>query len=253
MPPLFARESGKGPVIIFLHGFCETHEIWEPFTTPFESEYRVVTLDLPGFGKSPLPKVPFSLEEVATIVASWIKERYPHPVLLLTHSLGGYVGLSILKNYPNLLAGIGLIHSSVFADTPEKKENRNKVIDFVARKGVEPFVETFVPGLFASPVDSHIPFVRKIALTTRPETLMAFNSAMRDRPDLSEVWRSSTIPKLVVAGSKDAVIPITASREMAGMTKRIAYCELPEAAHMGFLEAKADCQEAISGFAHLLF
>ena len=253
MHPLYARESGKGPVIIFLHGFCETHEIWDSFITPFEANYHVITLDLPGFGKSPLPSGPFSINQIADIVSDWIRIKNLEPALVLAHSLGGYIALAIAKNRPELLAGIGLIHSTVFADTPEKKENRNKVIEFVTRNGVEPFVETFVSGLFASESDQHIPFVHRIALTTQLETLINYNSAMRDRPDHSDTWRSASMPKLLVAGFKDTIIPVKASREMALMTKGIAYWELPEAAHMGFLEAKGDCQAAISGFVRLAF
>ena len=62
--------------------------------------------------------------------------------------MGGYITLAMAEKYPEKLTAFGLFNSSAFADGPEKKVNRNKLIDFIRKEGVAPFIKTFVPSLF---------------------------------------------------------------------------------------------------------
>ncbi len=252
MQPLFARASGTGEVLLLLHGFCETSMIWDDLRASLSLKYKVIALDLPGFGASALPASAFSIADIADQVMTWLYENHLPPLIVLGHSLGGYVALSMAKHHESYLTGIGLINSTVFADSEEKKANRNKTIEFVKRNGVKPFIETFVPGLFADKADPAIPFVHRIASDTRQETLVAYAAAMRDRPDQLEFWQNTTLPKLLVYGGRDTIVPVEISRKMTVNAGNLKYWELPETAHMGFLEAKEECLAAISGFASSL-
>src|SRR5258708_28717038 len=131
MSSLFFREEGSGPPLVFLHGFCETHEIWREFIKPISAQFRIITPDLPGFGKSKKLPDPFTIDQVGNAVGMWLIENQILTSIVIGHSMGGYVALSLAAQHPQLLQGLGLFHSNVFADTNEKKENRNKVIEFV--------------------------------------------------------------------------------------------------------------------------
>ena len=61
---IFFRGNGQGTPVILIHGFCETHEIWDGFDTQLAAYARVISIDLPGFGNSPLPSDPFTIDEV---------------------------------------------------------------------------------------------------------------------------------------------------------------------------------------------
>ena len=58
MNSIYYEEHGEGSVLIFLHGFCESNEIWEKLVPDLSKHFRVISLDLPGFGKSPILKPP---------------------------------------------------------------------------------------------------------------------------------------------------------------------------------------------------
>lgn len=236
MSSLHFRELGHGFPLVFLHGFCETHAIWNDFADRFAQDYRVIVPDLPGFGQSDLLTTPFSIDDVAQRVIELLTEQSIHHYSLIGHSLGGYVTLAMAQLNPKAVHSVVLFHSTANEDTLEKTVNRNKVIDFVAENGVEPFVETFVPGLFRSPDDPAIPQVRKMALQTRKETLIAYTHAMRDRPSRLGLLQQYGKPTLLLGGRFDAIITPDSLVDIAIQTK--AELEfLEHAAHMGMLEA----------------
>ena len=251
MNPLFySKEEGQGTTLLFLHGFCETHEIWSDFVKPLTEHFRVITIDLPGFGDSEILPPPFSIDDVGNAVAHWLTRRNLGRTIVIGHSLGGYVALSLAENHQELVGGLGLFHSTIFPDSEEKKQNRSKVIDFVRRNGVQPFIDTFVPSLFFDPLHPATNQVHQIASMTKPMTLISYLQAMRDRPDRSTTWKSGSMPKLLISGVQDALVPIKISQEMAKMAKNLSFFELQKVGHMGFFEAKTECQEIIKGFTH---
>ncbi len=46
------KDEGKGPVIVLLHGYLESLKIWSEFSAELAEHCRVVSIDLPGHGKS---------------------------------------------------------------------------------------------------------------------------------------------------------------------------------------------------------
>ncbi len=246
-------DKGNGPTLVFLHGFCESLEIWKDFVPPLSERYRILTVDLPGFGKSPMLDAGFTIDKVADAVNSWVNKIQLTDIVIIGHSLGGYVALSLAERHGERLRGICLFHSTVFPDSEEKKENRNKVAKFVRDHGVLPYVDTFVPGLFANKSDIHIPEAHLIAAQTNQATLTGYLAAMRDRPDRSGWWKDSELSKLIIAGKEDTLVPLKASKEMAQIGRNLQYFELEQTAHMGFFEAKSESQIIIARFADALF
>lgn len=249
MSPVFFREEGRGPSLIFLHGFCDSSELWRDFIRPFVSGYRVLTIDLPGFGKSNLPRTPFAIDQVADSIGTWMKGMQLQKSVIIGHSLGGYVGLGILAKYPELVSGIGLFHSTPYADSEERKKVRKKVIVFVRKNGVKPFLENFIPGLFLDKADPHIPETLARSLSTTPEALIGYSEAMRDRQDRSKLLVQSNIPVLLIGGTGDSLIPIESLQKLSKKSKKFVFHELPSVGHMGIFEARMQCQGIISRFA----
>jgi pimeloyl-ACP methyl ester carboxylesterase len=242
------RDQGTGRPLVFIHGFCDSLGLWSEFIKPFTSEYRVITLDLPGFGKSALLPAPFTLDDVGDALSAWLIDRGLERPILVGHSLGGYVSLSVLERHADQLSGIVLFHSTAYADSAERKKVRDKVMAFVGENGVSPFVETFVPGLFANKADPAIPATRERTLKTTRESLIAYAAAMRDRPDRSGLLASTDKPVLILGGVKDSLIPIQDLREIVKTAPKSELFELPEAAHMGMFEAKNQAQSILSSY-----
>jgi pimeloyl-ACP methyl ester carboxylesterase len=248
MGALHVKESGKGFPVLLLHGFCETHQIWNGVLSALAESYRVLAVDLPGFGKSDLPGEAFSLEDIADIISKWLVEREIDKCVVFGHSLGGYVTLALVKKCPILISGFGLVHSTAFADTAEKKINRNRVIAFVKEHGVRPFVESFIPPLFADKESKCIPEMVELGATTPLQTLIAYTSAMRDRPDRTDVLADFNGKILFLAGDRDGLIPRESIRNQALFCKLPVVAVLEGVAHMGMLENEAETLRQLQTF-----
>lgn len=242
------KDQGTGRPLVFIHGFCDSLELWDEFIEPFTVDFRVITVDLPGFGKSELLPYPFSLDDVGDVLASWFTKLNLDQPIVVGHSLGGYVSLSILARHAEKLSGVVLFHSTAYPDSEERRSIRDKVIAFVKDHGVPPFIETFVPGLFADKSDPAISRTRERALRTRPDTLCGYAAAMRDRPDRIALLKTTEKQVLILGGQRDALIPIQDLRKIAQMAPKTELSELAEVAHMGMFEAKNQAQNILSSY-----
>ena len=245
---IYFKDRGSGFPIVLLHGFCENHQIWDGFADELSLSFRVITPDLPGFGKSKLPPNAFTIDDIADQMLVWLQESGIQNSILIGHSLGGYITLAMARKKVDAFSGIGLFHSTAFADSDEKKANRDKTIDFVQKNGVAPFTTTFVQGLFHDDQAEYLPKVNQMAAATPLETVISYTKAMRDRESSADFLRSLPIYLLVIAGIHDSIIPIAVSMESAKLARKVVYWPLKYAAHMGMLEDKQDALHAIRKF-----
>src|SRR5674536_23752 len=111
-------DSGNGTVIVLLHGYLESSEVWNGFAEKLKSEFRIISVDLPGHGLSDVYGEVHSMEFMATAVKNLVDSLDLKKVFLLGHSMGGYVALAFLELFPEYLLGYCLFHSQPFADTP---------------------------------------------------------------------------------------------------------------------------------------
>ena len=97
-------EKGQGHPLLFLHGFCESGEMWHYLADSLSTQYRVICPDLPGFGNSELTHPIQSLEEVAEQLEAWMQAEQIQNPIVLGHSLGGYVALAFFKKMQHEIA-----------------------------------------------------------------------------------------------------------------------------------------------------
>lgn len=252
MPHINSYQSGSGFPVVLLHGFCESGNIWESFSEELSKKFQVFCPDLPGFGKSPLPSNGFTLEEVADLLVAWARDLGINSAIIIGHSLGGYISLETLRKYPEFSPAIGLFNSTAFEDPPDKKENRNKLIEFIKKNGVAPFLSTFVPSLFyPKNVEAHqatIDQIRNEGLSIPPESVMSYAAAMRDRVDSTDLLKTYQDRILLISGEYDQNVPIEKSREMAKHLVEENVYIIPDSAHMSLFEQSELCHEAIVKF-----
>lgn len=252
MSKIFHTEAGKGYPVILLHGFCESHQIWSTLQTDLSKQYKVIAIDLPGFGKSPLPPYDISLDTIANEVYEWLLEKNISECIMIGHSLGGYITLEIAKKFPNIFKAFGLFQSTAYADTKEKKENRNKSIDFLEKHGIEKFIDSFVPMLFTEArrgeLAEAIAELKKTGEATAVETAIKYTAAMRDRDDSIWLLQEYEKPILWVAGEEDAMIPINKAKEQIKLIKHPYVKLMPSTGHVAMIERPNESALAIRRF-----
>lgn len=245
--------EGKGTPIVLLHGFCEDSFVWNDYKQTFlDAGYRVICIDLPGFGGSELLENA-SIENYAQAVHAVIEDIGLAKIILIGHSMGGYTSLAFAEKYSKKLLGMGMFHSHPAADDAEKLEGRHRSLEVVRTKGAALYVKQLIPGFFYEKfARSNTFLVDKLihrAARYNPEGIIAALHVMSNRPDRSEVLRSFKKPVLFIIGKEDKAVPAEPSMAQTTLVETASILILEGVGHMGMFEAKKQTQQAILKFA----
>lgn len=101
---LHYERSGDGRPLVFLHGLGSSSEDWERQTEVFSEDYDVIVPDLRGHGRSSKPPGPYSIEQLADDVATFLDELDTGPTRLVGISLGGMIGFQLVADRPDLVS-----------------------------------------------------------------------------------------------------------------------------------------------------
>jgi pimeloyl-ACP methyl ester carboxylesterase len=246
-------DTGSGSPLILIHGFCEDKSLWQPYVESLSAKYRVLCPDLPGFGQSSADVTGFTINDWGLRLKNWADDLGLRKPLLAGHSLGGYVALAWLAQYPESSSGLAMFHSTAFADTPERQAGREASIARIKEAGSEAFVRALIPGLFANNncerLRAEIGSLVANALQIAPEVLCATLSAMKNRPDRSNLLGRLTVPVLYIIGKEDSAVPFASSMEQCALAAESHVLILNNVGHMGMLEAPECCLSTLQHFA----
>ncbi len=241
-------EYGEGPPVVLLHGFCACGDLFSDVAPTIARDFRVICPDLPGHGGSEMLPGGDMIEQSADWLYGICNELQLNDIILIGHSLGGYISLSFADKFPTRLSGLGLFHSTAYPDKPATVVKRNKNMRFVERYGVESFLRSFVPSLFRELNPEWIEQVYQLGKFTMKRAVMDYIESMRDRSDKSTVLSNLDIPVLFILGGHDEFVPIEDVRDQVLLTEKGTICFIEHAAHAGMIEDPAMSSYAILGF-----
>ncbi|MGR3812042.1 alpha/beta fold hydrolase [Jiulongibacter sp. NS-SX5] len=237
--------------VVLLHGFGENPDIWDTFIPLLPDEYTFITLDY--------SKIAFcqSIDQYAQWVHTEIEQRNITRFVLIGHSMGGYISLAYAEKHAEYLAGLGLFHSTSFADSVDKQKTRDKTASFIKRKGSAAFIEGFLPNMYNED------FKRKNSVYIRQqlddnkklpeEALIQATMAMKVRPDRNKVLSSLDVPVLFVVGKQDNFIPYEDALKQIDLLKKPYVLISDHIAHAGMLEAPHSCAGLTKDFLEVCF
>ena len=103
--------------IIFIHGIASTSETFKNQIEIFKKDYSVISIDLPGYGKSPEP-LEVSITNYAEIIYKFLLSKNINKPILIGHSLGGMIVQEILTKYISFAEAAVLILSLIHISSP---------------------------------------------------------------------------------------------------------------------------------------
>jgi pimeloyl-ACP methyl ester carboxylesterase len=245
---------GKGRPVVLIHGFAEDNDVWRYQQDELSNQYLLIIPDLPGSGKSGAID-DMSIEGMADCIKLILDHELgevAETVVMIGHSMGGYITLAFAEKYPGSLRAIGLFHSTAFADSEEKKATRRRGITFMQTHGSYEFIKQSTPNLFTETyrIKNNIILEEMIARYSSfdPLNLAAYYEAMILRPDLTTVLQSINKPVLFIIGKQDKAIPFEDSMKQSHIPP-LAFIEIMEnAAHMAMWEEKEKSSRVILSF-----
>ncbi len=233
------EEKGQGFPVILLHGFMESLDIWDDLSEKLAEKYRVIAIDLPGHGKSSVLEPVHTMDLMADSVKFVMDSLNLEQAAIVGHSMGGYTALQFLKDYPERVKCLVLLHSTPFPDTEERKKARDQIIlDIKHGKKVQ-FAKEFVKQTFAEDnldrLVRPIGFLKIIAINTSNDGIIAALEGMKLRPSYKDVIEQTDKPVLWILGKKDKFIPVDVYRDL-NLKENVKIAILENSGHQGYIE-----------------
>ena len=244
------RDSGKGTVVVLLHGFLERLEMWEYFASKISKSNRVISIDLLGHGETESVGYVHSMETMAEYVKAVLDKLRIRKYILVGHSMGGYVALALSEQFADNVKGLCLFHSTSLADSDEKKKNRDQAIVLV-KEDHKSFIRKAIPMLFRPKnrkiFSEEVKEAKNMALTTNKQGIVAALEGMKSRYDYEAILHFAPYPKQMIIGKYDRALPYDTLIQQVEGIENITVSEFP-VAHMGHIEAREDTLKALRGF-----
>lgn len=244
----------ENPTILLIHGFPECSHIFDRQIADLQKEYYIIVPDLPGVGQSDYNDKLNTVEDFATCLYDILIAEQVKKCVVMGHSMGGYIALAMAEKFPILIEGIGLIHSTAFADSEEKKEKRVKSITLMRKYGGAKFVEKAIAPLFSE--KNRIAFQSEIETLTNTAKgfdtngLIRFYEIMIQRPDRTKIFKLN-IPFFFFIGKEDQSAPLSDLQKQFILPNVSSICIVNEIAHMGMLEASTLLNHKMKAFMQL--
>ena len=242
--------KGEGEPVVFLHGYLENLKMWKPFSEKLAQNYRVILIDLPGHGKSKSYAKIHTMELMAQKVNEVLESVHIEKVMMIGHSMGGYVSLAFAELFPEKLKGFVLQNSGSLPDSEDKKAQRLKAVE-TARKNLDTLIKMSVPSLFAEKnlgsLKSEIEFTKKLARETPLEGVEAALRGMRERPDRTGILEKFNGKIGIIIGKYDNAVNPEDLKKVIPKKENIKVLEL-ETGHMAHLEAPEETLKFIMDF-----
>ncbi|MGZ6640393.1 MAG: alpha/beta fold hydrolase [Solirubrobacteraceae bacterium] len=254
-------QAGMGPTVVAIHGLGATKASFLPTLEALADGFRVVAIDLPGFGDSDKPlgapyHAPFFAAAVVAVLDALGEDR----AHLVGNSLGGRVALEVGLRNPDRVRRLGLLAPSLAWRRPRRWAGALKLVrpelgllPHTPRRVVQGIVERVVPGATDGWTAAGIDEFMRAFLTSRGRA--AFYATARqiylEEPEGERgFWpRLATLQPdaLFVWGRQDRLVPIAFARHVSDATPHAQHLEL-DCGHVPQLERPRETHRALAEF-----
>lgn len=225
--------------ILFLHGFGSSLQTWDSWAKDLSSEYRVISIDLPGFGLTGEdPSGIYTDQRSVEVLEAFLKELQVPKVVIVGNSMGGKLAWQFAAQYPDQVSKLVLISPDGYA-SPEIEFGKKTEIPAIANLYryffSKPFLVMNLEPAYANPKALNeglinryydmmlAPGVRGAILARMQQTVL-----QDPAPSLMKVQA----PTLLMWGEKDAFIPISNSEDYLKVMPNVKRVTLPNIGHL---------------------
>ncbi len=226
---LASNSIGTGDPVLLIHGFGASSYSWRHIVEPLAHKYRIITIDLKGFGESPKPRDDaYSVYEQARLVRNFILENNLKDLHIVGHSYGGGVALAtsiyLSTSHPNLQKSLVLIDSIAYPqDLPD-------FVKVLATPILGPLVIYALPNTFQVknllkkvyfndaliPQDAIEHYANDLSKPNAKYAVLASVQQMlpKDLQQFSDNYINLTIPSLIIWSREDEIVPLAIGKRL---------------------------------------
>ncbi|MEM7185049.1 MAG: alpha/beta hydrolase [Bacteroidota bacterium] len=234
---VFYQVTGTGPPLVLIHGFLERSTIWFRLIPELSKHRTVITLDLPGHGRSDSLAAVHTMELLAEVIKDLLRELTIEKAGFVGHSMGGYVLLALVEQFPAIVDELFLLNSTSLADSKERLLNRRRALEIISRNK-QKFVHTAIANLFTSESRTQYPneiaTLKEEASSFSADGITAMIRGMMARKDLTDILAQFPRRKVLLCGNTDPVVALGDSKWIAARTN--SEIKIMDGGHMSWLE-----------------
>ncbi len=245
---LRVRDTGPkaAPALILLHGFGGSLETWQPWADRLDKTYRVIRIDLPGFGLTgPDPTDNYSDERATAIIAALMDHLHLRKATIIGNSLGGRIAWHFAAAYPARTDKLVLISPDGFAspgfvyDKPPNIPFIMKLLPYTLPKFM---LRANVAVAYADPKNltpATLERYQDMMLAPGDRAAMLARMSQTILPQPAPILARIQAPTLLLWGAKDGMIPISNAADYCHDIPDARLVTLPALGHVPFEEAPA--------------
>jgi pimeloyl-ACP methyl ester carboxylesterase len=262
--PLNTIDIGEGPAIVFVHGLSGSWPNWLEQLPVFARDHRVIAMDLPGFGHSPMPHEHITISMYARILDGLLDKLGVSAATVVGNSMGGFVSAELAIAFPERVERLVLV--SAAGISTYRHPGVQRIEPYLRR--VAPMVAVYT-GWTAAQSDwiARRRVLRNLTLglvTRHPDRLPAalaaeqlrgagkpgFLQALQANIDypIAERLPEIACPTLIVWGAEDKVIPVADAsvfEELIPDSRKVIF---EDTGHVAMLERPASFNELLGEF-----
>lgn len=245
------RQGKTGnPVLLFLHAFPFTGQMWKEQMNLFSEKFDCVSPDLPGFGESALPNNAVTFEFYVDSVLNYLRDNKIEKSIWCGLSMGGYLALRMYERAPEQCRALILCDTKAEGDSNEAKIKRWGAIQLL-QKSREEFValqwQTLVGESSKNNKGLKIIF-EELVTNVNSDTMRTGLVALATRTDCRARLSEIGVPTLILVGEEDKVTPVVESQEMAKSITGSQLKILDKTGHLSNLENPSGFNDQLSDF-----
>jgi 3-oxoadipate enol-lactonase len=232
--------ADNSPVIILIHGFPLSKEMWNKQMEVLKENFRVIAYDVRGHGNSWSGTDDFSIKLFVKDLIALMDVLQIDKTTLCGLSMGGYIALNAIENHPKRFEALVLCDTGCIADSPEAKGKRLKTIEGILENGVEKFADESIKNFFTQ--DSFttkkeiIAGVREMIVKTIDKSIIKTLLAISTRTETCSKLAEIKVPVLIIVGKEDKITPPETAHFMHENINGSILSVLEHAGHLSNLE-----------------
>ena len=181
MQHIYIGDEGKGFPLVLVHGFLGSSKMWEPQINFFKDYFRVITPDLPGFGKSNKAKSHNNIQSISNLLLDCLEEKKTDKFYLLGHSMGGMIVQEMAKKAGDKISKLVCYSTGPRGEMPGRFETVDQSRENLKKNGLEVMAKNiaktwFIKGENAKYFDICIEVGKQTSMKTVDNALIALKN-----------------------------------------------------------------------------
>jgi 3-oxoadipate enol-lactonase len=244
----YEDSGGDGPPVILAHGFLMDHEMFAPQVTALSPEFRVITWDERGFGKTEFDGRPFTYWDSAADCLGLLDHLGIDRAVVGGMSQGGFLSLRAALTAPERIRALVLIDTQAGVEDPQRlPAYRQMQTTWLENGPVDQLVETVANLIIGEPELNKV-WIEKWQGMPR-ETLKEPGDCLFERDDITDRLGEIDLPALVIHGTADLSIEMALAEQLcAGLSGCSGVVRIEGAPHASNLTHPAEANAALLEF-----